>query len=154
MFPGAVLDSYLLFFLPRGRNCDSSVRIRMLRCAQIKKQRGSQPGPKDRGPEATETKDKGDITMKKMTTMIAAFAAAMMMTVSAFAAGITADQAKDIALRQAGVDGNRVSFVNVKQDWDHGREEYEVEFYVGRTEYSVEIDKATGTVTDFDIDFD
>ena len=91
--------------------------------------------------------------MKKMMSMIAAAAMAVMMTVPAFAA-VTADQAKDIALRQAGVNPGSVSYINVKQDWDDGRQEYDVKFYVGRTEYQCDVDVATGMVTDFDIDFD
>ena len=48
--------------------------------------------------------------MKKMVSMIAAAAMAVMMTVPAFAA-VTADQAKDIALRQAGIDPNSISYI-------------------------------------------
>ena len=77
----------------------------------------------------------------------------MMMTVPAFAA-VTAEQAKQIALRQAGVDAGAVSYMNVKEDWDDGRQGYDVKFYVGRTEYSVDVDKATGNVMDYDVDFD
>ncbi len=91
--------------------------------------------------------------MKKIAVMVAAGAMAMMMTVPAFAA-VTAAQAKQIALRQAGVNPGSVSYMRVKEDWDDGRQEYDVKFYVGGTEYSVEIDKATGNVTDFDVDFD
>ena len=91
--------------------------------------------------------------MKKIAVMISAGVMAMMMTVPAFAA-VTAEQAKQIALRQAGVKPEAVSYMRVKEDWDDGRQEYDVKFYVGGTEYSVEIDKTTGTVRDFDVDFD
>ena len=91
--------------------------------------------------------------MKKIAAMVAAGMMAAMMTVPAFAA-VTAEQAKEIALRQAGVNPGSVSYMNVKEDWDDGRREYDVKFYVGGTEYSVEIDKTTGTVRDFDVDFD
>ena len=91
--------------------------------------------------------------MKKMVSMIAAAAMAVMMAVPAFAAVTEAD-AKNIALRQAGVDPGSVSYIMVKQDWDDGRQEYDVKFYVGRTEYQCDVDMATGMVTDFDIDFD
>ena len=92
--------------------------------------------------------------MKKIAAMIAAVAVTAAMAVPAFAAGITETQAKDIALRQAGVDPNAVSYMTVHQDWDDGRMEYDVKFYVGRTEYSCDVDLNTGAVTDFDIDFD
>ena len=91
--------------------------------------------------------------MKKIAAMVAAGMMAMMMTVPAFAA-VTAEQAKQIALRQAGVDAGAVSYMNVKEDWDDGRQGYDVKFYVGRTEYSVDVDKATGNVMDYDVDFD
>ena len=47
-----------------------------------------------------------------------------------------------------------VSYMRVKQDWDDGRREYDVKFYVGRTEYSCDVDIETGRIMDFDIDFD
>ena len=92
-------------------------------------------------------------TMKKIATMIAAVAAAFAMTVPAFAA-VTETQAKQIALQQAGVPESSVNYMMVKEDWDDGRREYEVKFYVGRTEYSCDVDRNTGAVTDFDIDYD
>ena len=91
--------------------------------------------------------------MKKMVSMILAAAMAVMMAVPAFAA-VTADQARSIALRYAGVNPGNVRHMSVKQDWDDGRMEYDVKFYVGRTEYECSVDMETGTVTDFDIDFD
>ena len=78
---------------------------------------------------------------------------AAMMTVPAFAA-VTEQQAKDIALKQAGVNPSSVSYMTVHQDWDDGRQEYDVKFYVGRTEYSCDVDMQTGAIRDFDIDFD
>ena len=91
--------------------------------------------------------------MKKIAAMVAAGMMAAMMTVPAFAA-VTAEQAKEIALRQAGVNPGSVSYMNVKEDWDDGRREYDVKFYVGGTEYSVDVDINSGSVTDFDVDFD
>ena len=91
--------------------------------------------------------------MKKIAGMITAAAMAAMMTVPAFAA-VTEQQAKDIALQQAGVNPASVSYMMVKQDWDDGRQEYDVKFYVGRTEYSCDVDMQTGAIRDFDIDFD
>ena len=90
--------------------------------------------------------------MKKIAGMITAAVMAAMMTVPAFAA-VTEQQAKDIALRQAGVNPASVSYMRIHQDWDDGRQEYEVKFYVGTTEYSCDVDVNTGAVCDFDIDF-
>ena len=91
--------------------------------------------------------------MKKIAAMIAAVAVTTAMAVPAFAA-VTEQQAKDIALRQAGVNPSSVSYMSVHQDWDDGRQEYDVKFYVGRTEYSCDVDMQTGAIRDFDIDFD
>ena len=91
--------------------------------------------------------------MKKIAGMITAAVMAAMMTVPAFAA-VTEQQAKDIALQQAGVNPASVSYMTVHQDWDDGRQEYDVKFYVGRTEYSCDVDMQTGAIRDFDVDFD
>ena len=64
------------------------------------------------------------------------------------------DKAKSIALQQAGVSSSQATFVKVEQDWDDGRMEYEIEFYVGRTEYEFTIDAATGAILDMDVDYD
>lgn len=89
--------------------------------------------------------------MKKIAAMIAAVAVTTAMAVPAFAA-VTEQQAKDIALRQAGVNPSSVSYMSVHQDWDDGRQEYDVKFYVGTTEYSCDVDVNTGMINDFDID--
>ena len=90
--------------------------------------------------------------MKKIAAMIAAVAVTTAMTVPAFAA-VTEQQAKDIALRQAGVNPASVSYMQVHQDWDDGRQEYDVKFYVGTTEYSCDVDMNTGAIRDFDVDY-
>ena len=89
--------------------------------------------------------------MKKIAAMIAAVAVTTAMAVPAFAA-VTEQQAKDIALRQAGVNPASVSYIQVHQDWDDGRQEYDVKFFVGTTEYSCDVDVSTGAIHDFDID--
>ena len=91
--------------------------------------------------------------MKKFSAMIAAIAATTAMTVPVFAGGITEAQAKEIALRQAGVDPASVNYMTIHQDWDDGRQEYDVKFYVGTTEYSCDVDMNTGAVRDFDVDY-
>ena len=40
-------------------------------------------------------------------------------------------KAKEIALNHAGVDASKVSWIFAKQDYDHGRMEYDVEFLFG-----------------------
>ena len=90
--------------------------------------------------------------MKKIAAMFAAVAVTTAMAVPAFAA-VTEQQAKDIALRQAGVNPASVSYIQVHQDWDDGRQEYDVKFYAGTTEYSCDVDMNTGAVRDFDVDY-
>ena len=90
--------------------------------------------------------------MKKIAAMIAAVAVTTAMAVPAFAA-VTEQQAKDIALQRAGVNPASVSYMQIHQDWDDGRQEYDVKFYVGTTEYSCDVDVNTGAVCGFDIDY-
>lgn len=62
------------------------------------------------------------------------------------------EQAKVIALNQAGLSASQVVFTKAKQDWDDGRLLYECEFIYNTMEYEYEIDAYTGTVLEMDID--
>lgn len=62
--------------------------------------------------------------------------------------------AKEKALAEAGLTESDISHLSVKFDHEHGRAEYEVEFYSGRTEYNYEIDAATGEIISSEIDHD
>ena len=71
--------------------------------------------------------------------------------VASLAAGsITLDQAKKVALDNAGLKATDVTFVKEGMEIDNGRTQYEVEFYSGTTEYDYEIDAATGAIISFD----
>ena len=63
-------------------------------------------------------------------------------------------KAKEIALKHAGLSASKVSFVQVKLDWEDGRQVYEVEFYSGSKEYDYEIDAATGDIRSYDFDIE
>ena len=54
--------------------------------------------------------------------------------------------AQSAALAHAGVSQEQAESLRVKRDFDHGRVEYEVEFWVGATEYEYKIDGSTGAV--------
>ena len=54
--------------------------------------------------------------------------------------------ARSAALSHAGVSESDASRIQVELDRDDGRTLYEVEFHVGRTEYSYEIDASSGAV--------
>ena len=78
---------------------------------------------------------------------------ALTLAMGAFASAatvITANQAKAIALKHAGLTEAQVTRMRVKLDRDDGRQEYEVDFYKGSVEYEYEIDAATGKIRSFD----
>lgn len=60
--------------------------------------------------------------------------------------GITQQEAKETALREAGVSEADISYITVKQDWDDGTARYEVEFVAQGTEYDYELDATDGRV--------
>lgn len=94
--------------------------------------------------------------MKKYTklgTIIAAGALAMAMAATGFAAQLTEEKAKAIALEHAGVTEEDISFIKNKTDYEDGRLVYEVEFVTKNyREYDYEIDAGTGTVISWDYD--
>ena len=65
---------------------------------------------------------------------------------------ISVDQAKNIALGQAGLSASGVNFGKTNLENDDGRAEYEIEFYSGTTEYDYTIDAVTGNVLEYDVD--
>ena len=69
-------------------------------------------------------------------------------------AAIGEAKAKDLALSHAGLTAGQVTFLQVKLDWEDGRQVYEVEFYSGSKEYDYEIDTATGAIVSYDYDIE
>lgn len=65
-------------------------------------------------------------------------------------AGITAEKAKEIALSHAGITAADATLIKAELDRDDGKQEYDVEFNHGRTEYHYEIDAATGEIISFE----
>ncbi len=63
---------------------------------------------------------------------------------------ISLEQAKQIALKHANV--SNATFIKTETDMDHGIVKYELEFYVGTTEYDYEINAATGAVLSYSKD--
>ena len=59
---------------------------------------------------------------------------------------IKEDKAKQIALQDAGLTADDVTFTKCYLDLDTNRAEYEVEFYTDETEYDYDIDAATGSI--------
>ena len=66
---------------------------------------------------------------------------------------ITEDQAREIALADAGLTAEEVTFLKTQLDRDDGRLVYDVEFYnADYTEYDYEIDAADGPILSSDFD--
>ena len=63
-------------------------------------------------------------------------------------------KAKKIALAHAGYSESKVRRLIVGRDYDNGKLEYEVEFYVGNIEYNYEIDAASGNIIDYEAEQD
>ena len=98
-----------------------------------------------------------DHQMKNTMKVLAAVMALVMilaLSAAAFADNgpVSLEQAKQIALERAGVKASEASFTKAYKDWDDGRAVYEIEFYVGNTEYDMDVDVNTGRVTDFSME--
>ena len=92
--------------------------------------------------------------MKKAVAMVLMVMMVLALSVSAFAAGqLTLEDAKQEALRYAGVRAADATFIKAYQDWDDGRAIYEIEFYANGTEYEMDVDVNTGRITDFDTEY-
>ena len=66
---------------------------------------------------------------------------------------ISSEKAQQIALENAGLSADGVTFIRTHLDYDDGRAEYEVEFYTkDYREYDYEIDAVSGTVLSYDYD--
>lgn len=71
-------------------------------------------------------------------------------TTACAASGITLTQAKEIALKDAGLDEKDVTIAKAKKEMDDGITQYEIKFYYGTTEYDYEINATTGEIISFD----
>ena len=65
---------------------------------------------------------------------------------------IGAEAARDIALQHAGFSLGDIHDLDIELDHDDGRLQYKVDFNAGFSEYEYEIDAATGTIIEYDID--
>lgn len=67
---------------------------------------------------------------------------------------ISESKAKKAALNHAGFKESEVTALHVELDQDNGIYEYEVEFHVGRQEYSYEINAVNGEIISYETDYD
>ena len=95
---------------------------------------------------------KEGITMKKIIAIVLAIMTlTLTLAATAFAAqDITLDGAKQIALERAGAAAEEAVFTKAYPDYDDGRQVYEIKFYVGTTEYEMDVDAATGEISEFE----
>ena len=92
--------------------------------------------------------------MKKVLAMILVVAMMLCVSAAAFADGqITLDQAKQIALDYVGVNASEATFTKAYQDWEDGGRVYEIEFWVGSTEYEMDVNVRTGRISDFNVEY-
>ncbi len=69
-------------------------------------------------------------------------------------AAVSAAQAKDIALADAGIAADKATFIKVERDIDDGTVKYEVEFYADGMEYEYDISAADGRILEKDKELD
>ena len=94
---------------------------------------------------------------KKLSSLALAFLLVFSLSFSAFAADISADKAKSIALKDAGYSSSAVSGLVAKSDYDDGVKHYDVSFFVNKVdgsvlEYEYEIRVSDGKILDKDVD--
>ena len=94
--------------------------------------------------------------MKKTLSVILAVLIAAALSMTAFAASLTAAQAEDIALNDAGVARANAQFIPTALERDDGKTYYEIEFYATVNgniyEYDYEIDSTSGRIIEKDYD--
>lgn len=59
---------------------------------------------------------------------------------------LTEEEAKSIAFQDAGVEEANVTGIRIHQEYDDGREKYEIDFYIDNREYDYDIDSNTGEI--------
>ena len=70
-------------------------------------------------------------------------------------AGITEEEAKQIALSHAGLTAEQVTFMQSDMDVDDNQLHYDIEFYTAdNKEYNYEIDRYSGNILEWDVDIE
>ena len=92
--------------------------------------------------------------MKKAVAVVLVVVMMLAFGATAFAAGpLTLEQAKKVALDFTGIKANEATFTKAYKDFENGREVYEIEFFANNTEYDMDVDVYTGTVTNFSSEY-
>lgn len=95
--------------------------------------------------------------LRKLLSVFVTLTLVFALSLSVFAADISANKAKEIALENAGYLASDVLYLKAETDFDDGVKYYEVSFYVLQAngsylEYDYEIGAADGKIYDLDID--
>lgn len=86
---------------------------------------------------------------KKLSSLVLVFVLMLSLAVPSLAANVSANDAKAIAVEHFGVKESEVKFLEVRKDYDDGREVYELEFCKPYSvKYSCEVVVASGRVVD------
>ena len=64
---------------------------------------------------------------------------------------LTQEQALQVALQHANVTEKDIALLKTELDYEHGKEVFEFEFYVGNVEYNYTIDTSTGEIIEYEI---
>lgn len=94
------------------------------------------------------------VAMATAITVTTATSSLMVFANSTRTADIGEAKARAIALRDAGLKENQISFVRIRLDRENGRNEYDIEFYSNGVEYDYEIDARTGAIMEKDKDIE
>lgn len=94
---------------------------------------------------------------KKLSSLALAFLLVFSLSFSAFAADVSADKAKAIALKDAGYSSADVSRLSVRSEYDDGVKYYDVSFIVNKAdgsvyEYDYDVRVSDGKILERDVD--
>ncbi len=94
--------------------------------------------------------------MKKLIALIAALAAMVCGSIAALAEQqpLTREEAVKIALNDAGLKEDQVTFTKVRMDRENGRRVWEIDFVCSKVEYEFDVDMMTGRILESDRDRD
>lgn len=65
---------------------------------------------------------------------------------------ISVEEAKAAVLSHAGFAADQAAFTKIELEQEHGRSEYEIDFYAEGREYSSKVDAVTGAILEYEID--
>ncbi len=97
--------------------------------------------------------------IQKLSSLALALILVLSLSVTGFAADISAEKAKEIALKDAGLSAAQVSGLSVRTDYDDGVKYFDVSFYVQNangsyTEYDYDIKASDGRILDKEADLE